>query len=335
VVYQGGQTIDYPVDSEYWQDIPLFIRDGAIIPTAPVMQYVNEKPLTSLDVDVFPSDTPTQFDYYDDDGTTYSYEQGKYFQQQLSVQKHDDAVRFTLGTPHDGYQPALQYYVIKIHGVVASRITQASGTLSRATSLDALRQENHAGWVSGNDLYGNVTYIKLAAGKPADIRLEPASSAAQHALDQHFADSAEALMHQAGAAQPTAEQLRQLKMAVHGPGVPLPIRPSWNQALPSITQVILYLSCYPSWDAWNHLHAYQVPGITGTTYYLSAMNATRYHDKHQCLTVRGIHSVAQSSADAFSFRVLFVADDSKESADRTFGMVRQPDGRWLFARGGF
>jgi alpha-glucosidase len=335
VVYQGGQIIDYPVDSTYWQDIPLFIREGAIIPTAPVMQYVDEKPLTSLDVDVFPGTTPTRFDYYDDDGTTYAYEQGNYYQQQLAVQQHDDAVQFTLGAPKGTYQPPLRYYVIKIHGVVAAHVAQGGSALPHAASLDALRQADRTGWISGDDLYGNVTYIKLAAGKPASIQLEPAGAAEQNALDQRFAKQAEALVQQAGVAQPAPEQLQQLKMAIHGPGVPLPVRPSWNEALPTLTKVILYLSCYPNWDAWNHLHAYQVPGVTGTTYYLSAMNATRYHDRHQCLTVRGIHSVSQSSPDAFSFRVLFVADDSKESADRTFGMVRQADGRWLFARGGF
>ncbi|MGN6313324.1 MAG: TIM-barrel domain-containing protein, partial [Rhodanobacteraceae bacterium] len=31
-VYQGGQTVSYPVDAKRWDDIPLFIRDGAIIP---------------------------------------------------------------------------------------------------------------------------------------------------------------------------------------------------------------------------------------------------------------------------------------------------------------
>ena len=136
------------------------------------------------------------------------------------------------------------------------------------------------------------------------------------------------------AAQPTAAQRQELAKLLDGPSIPAPMRPIFQQTRESMTRVLLYLSCYPGWDAWKYLGEYQVPG-TGNAYYLAAMNATHYHDRSQCLTIRRIRSVQQTSADAFSFRVLFVADDSNESADRTFGMVRQPDGHWLFARGGF
>jgi hypothetical protein len=136
------------------------------------------------------------------------------------------------------------------------------------------------------------------------------------------------------AAQPTAAQRQELAKLLDGPSIPAPVRPIFQQSRESMTEVLLYLSCYPGWDAWKYLGDYQVPG-TGNAYYLAAMNATHYHDRSQCLTIRRISSVQQASADTLSFRVLFVADDSNESADRTFGMVRQPDGRWLFARGGF
>ena len=335
VVYEGGQAIDYPVDDTSWQDIPLFIREGAIIPTAPAMQYVDQQALTSLDVDVFPGPSPTAFDYYDDDGNTYGYEAGTYYLQRLSVATTGEAVHFELDAPEGSYRPALRYYLIRLHGVLAARMTSQTFQGKHAANLDALSKLDQAGWTTGDDLYGNVTYLKLPASSSVSIDLQLASQAKQVAIDQRFDGNAQALVHQAGVAQPSPAQLQQLKMALDGPGVPLPIRPSWNQALPNLSRVIMYLSCYPKWDAWNHLHAYQTPGVSSTTYYLSAMNATRYHDRSQCLTVRGIHSVQQESPDSFSFRVLFVADDSKESADRTFGMVRQPDGSWLFARGGF
>jgi hypothetical protein len=337
-VYQGGQVIDYPIDSEYWQDIPLFIREGAIIPTAPVMPHVDAKPLTSLDVDVFAGPSPTRFDYYDDDGATYGYESGKYYLQRLSVQKVGNAVQFDLGTSKGTYKPALRYYLVKIHGFLASNVA-ASGpnnsALLHTADIDNLRKSDHAGWATGEDIYGNVTYLKLPSGMPISVTLTPASDIQQARIDNRFATEARKLLDQPDVAQPTPSQIQQLKTALQGPGIPIPVRPSWSQALPNITSVIMYLSCYPGWDAWNHLHAYQTQGVSSTTYYLSAMNATRYHDRHQCLTVKGIHSVEQASPDAFSFRVLFEAQDSNESADRTFGMVRQPDGTWLFARGGF
>ena len=45
-VYLGGRTITLPIDSKTWSDIPLFIRQGAIIPTQPVEDYVGEHPVT-------------------------------------------------------------------------------------------------------------------------------------------------------------------------------------------------------------------------------------------------------------------------------------------------
>ncbi|HET7331329.1 TIM-barrel domain-containing protein, partial [Dyella sp.] len=84
-IYQGGQTIHYAVDSKSWSDIPLFIRDGAIIPTQPAMDYVGERPVSELTVDVFPAGHATHFDYYDDDGSTYAYEHGAFYSQRLST----------------------------------------------------------------------------------------------------------------------------------------------------------------------------------------------------------------------------------------------------------
>jgi alpha-glucosidase len=170
-VYSGGQTIDYPLDSAHWSDMPLFIREGAIIPSQGPMQYVDEKPLTTLDVDVFPGSRETRFDYYDDDGTTYDYEKNRFFAQSLSSQLKGDTVCFSVGERTGSFQPALRYYLVKIHGHPASAVTAAQGdAMSHDTDLAALRAADRPGWTSGHDRYGDVTYVKLAAGKAGQIQ---------------------------------------------------------------------------------------------------------------------------------------------------------------------
>ncbi|MDQ2800069.1 MAG: DUF4968 domain-containing protein, partial [Armatimonadota bacterium] len=82
-VYQGGQTIAYPVNPATWDDIPLFIKSGAILPTVDVMNYIGENPVKTVSLDIFPSPAPTRFTYYDDDGITYGYEKGAYFSQTI------------------------------------------------------------------------------------------------------------------------------------------------------------------------------------------------------------------------------------------------------------
>jgi len=171
-LYAGGQTIAYPVDAKRWDDIPLFIRDGAIIPTQPAMDYVGEHPVTTVTVEVFPSSQTTRFDYYDDDGTTYDYEKGAYYLQPLSVREQGNAVDFQLGVPTGTYKPALRHYLLAIHGGAAKAVRVDGKPLAASTSLDALKQTDTQGWASGHDRYGAVTWVKLAAGSAADVRIE-------------------------------------------------------------------------------------------------------------------------------------------------------------------
>ncbi|MDE2055520.1 MAG: glycoside hydrolase family 31 protein, partial [Xanthomonadaceae bacterium] len=120
--YAGGQTIDQPMDAKTWRDIPLFIRAGAIIPMQPVMDYVDQHPVTTVTVQVFPSDHPTHFDYYDDDGESYAYEKGVYFLQTMSTRKQGSAMEFTLAAPQGTYKPALRWYLLAVHGGAARSV---------------------------------------------------------------------------------------------------------------------------------------------------------------------------------------------------------------------
>ncbi len=166
--YQGGKTITVAVDSKTWTDIPLFIRQGAIIPTQPVMQHVGQHPVPVVTVDVFPSGRETHFDYYDDDGETYAYEKSKYFLQRLSVRRDAGGVVFSVAKPRGDYQPALQYYLVKVHGVTAASVPGAG---RRYATSDALQRADGEGWTTGSDRYGPVTWVRLDARHAQTIHL--------------------------------------------------------------------------------------------------------------------------------------------------------------------
>jgi alpha-glucosidase (family GH31 glycosyl hydrolase) len=169
--YAGGQTIEVPVDAKTWRDIPLFIRDGAIIPTQPVMDYVGQHPVTTVTVQVFPSDHITHFDYYDDDGETYAYEKGAHFVQTMMTHKENDGIDFTLASPQGTYKPATRWYLLAIHGGIARSVLANGKAVPSADSLDALKASATEGWAIGHDRYGTVTWVKLATGAPADLRI--------------------------------------------------------------------------------------------------------------------------------------------------------------------
>ena len=171
-VYQGGRSVDYPIDSAHWDDIPLFIRDGAIIPTQPVMDYVGQHPVTTLTVDVFPDTTPTHFDYYDDDGVSYAYEHGDYFSQMLSTRRTQGDVEFAIAAPTGSYRPALQYYLVQWHTDAAGQVSRQGAVLARYDNLSALQDAAGEGWARGHDRFGPVVYVKLRAGTAQSIKLD-------------------------------------------------------------------------------------------------------------------------------------------------------------------
>nr|WP_158882470.1 TIM-barrel domain-containing protein [Rhodanobacter sp. L36] len=169
-VHSGEQTIHYGVDSKSWGDIPLFVRDGAIIPMQPPMDYVGQHPLVEMPVEIFPSAARTSFDYYDDNGSDYSYEHGNYFSQTLAAQRSGDSVTVETGDVRGSFAPALKFYLLKIHGGAASKIIDG-GTLTSFTSLDALQKGNSEGWASGKDRFGAVTWVRVAAAKAQHLAL--------------------------------------------------------------------------------------------------------------------------------------------------------------------
>ena len=74
IYYEGGQTIQAAAP---YTDIPIFIKEGSIIPCGPEIQYTNEKPADTLRIFVFTGGDGS-FTLYEDEGTNYNYEQGKF-----------------------------------------------------------------------------------------------------------------------------------------------------------------------------------------------------------------------------------------------------------------
>ena len=167
--YAGGRTIAYAVNSSTWTDIPLFVRAGGIIPTQPVMNYVGETMLTNLTVDAFPDWTPSEFTYYDDDGTTYAYESGSWFKQKMSSALEDSRTVFSLDAPQGSYEPALERYTIRIHGPTGTVVTAGDSNLTPFASLSAFSNSYAEGWASGTDRFGQVTYVRVQARETRSI----------------------------------------------------------------------------------------------------------------------------------------------------------------------
>ena len=72
--YAGGETItaDAPLER-----IPVYVPEGSIIPFGPEIEYTDEKPAELINLYVY-AGRNGKFTLYEDEGTNYNYEQGKY-----------------------------------------------------------------------------------------------------------------------------------------------------------------------------------------------------------------------------------------------------------------
>ena len=71
---EGGRVVSREVDLK---TMPLYVRDGSIIPTGPVKQYVDEKVKEPLSVRIYPGNDAA-FLLYEDDGRTFNYRRGEW-----------------------------------------------------------------------------------------------------------------------------------------------------------------------------------------------------------------------------------------------------------------
>ena len=70
----GGQKLN--VEAPY-ERMPLFVREGSIIPVGPEIEYTNQKPGAPIDIYVY-TGKDASFELYEDESTNYNYEDGKF-----------------------------------------------------------------------------------------------------------------------------------------------------------------------------------------------------------------------------------------------------------------
>jgi alpha-D-xyloside xylohydrolase len=71
---KGGQTIDAPAPIE---TIPLYVREGSIVPMGPLVEYATQKPADNIELRIYPG-ADGHFTLYEDANNTYNYEKGEF-----------------------------------------------------------------------------------------------------------------------------------------------------------------------------------------------------------------------------------------------------------------
>lgn len=124
----GNSEMVYPVNKEI---LPLFIKAGSIIPMqTSVNSLMKERPAETLELHVYLGADGT-FSYYEDDGTTYAYEQGAYYKRNFIYNEQKKQLQFSAkeGTYTSHFKKVRIYF----HGLASNAaISQGGSTLKIA-----------------------------------------------------------------------------------------------------------------------------------------------------------------------------------------------------------
>jgi alpha-glucosidase len=122
--YDGGQSIvrETPLDL-----CPIYIREGSVVPLYPVQQYVGEKEIETLTLDVYPpgAGRTCRYRHYQDDGESFDYRNGTYNLISCEVDRPSEEpfIRVKLNDVCHHYQKGYQSIKFIINGVQASHVS--------------------------------------------------------------------------------------------------------------------------------------------------------------------------------------------------------------------
>jgi alpha-glucosidase len=143
-VIEGQRHLDVAAPLEV---LPLFIRQGAIIPTAAPMQHCAERPLDPLILEIYPG-ADRSFVLYEDDGETTAYRRGESAQTTIELHGDSHSLSCQLGAARGGFAgfKPVRTVVMNIHrpGPV-TEVTRSGVALTPVAGSQAL-ERTAAGW---------------------------------------------------------------------------------------------------------------------------------------------------------------------------------------------
>jgi alpha-glucosidase len=106
---RGGEEKIVPVSL---QDMPFFVRAGAVLPMQPLMQYVGEKPIDQLSLMVYHSERHVSSELYEDAGDGFAHHRGGYLHKTFETEQKNT---FTIRQKREGaFQTAYRHYEIRL-----------------------------------------------------------------------------------------------------------------------------------------------------------------------------------------------------------------------------
>jgi alpha-glucosidase (family GH31 glycosyl hydrolase) len=107
--------------------MPLFVREGAIIPMGPVVQHTGQAPLEDVMLLVYPGERPagaSRFELYEDDGRTNAWRRGAHALTELRCGSDSGRTVIEIGEPRGDSSviPSKRAYELQVRLAKVSRV---------------------------------------------------------------------------------------------------------------------------------------------------------------------------------------------------------------------
>ena len=136
------KLVDAPLDK-----MPIFVKAGAIIPMQEVMNYVDEKPVDPLILQIYPRQGISRDSLYEDDGISFEYEKGAYCITPFELKVDQNKITFVADQRMGSFSPDNRSHLVKMHSInLKPREIELKGKrFLEATTEDQLL-EKEQGW---------------------------------------------------------------------------------------------------------------------------------------------------------------------------------------------
>ncbi len=152
-MYEGPSTAEVFAPQNR---IPVFAREGAIIPMARDALSTRDLDLMHLDLHVWPGES-SAFTLYADDGETTAYQQGDYTATRFTCRETADRLTFTAESSNAAYAPAEVVMHVRMKNVPAAVHFNGNAVRQVGRELSVHRADGEAFWF---DAFTGVLHVK-------------------------------------------------------------------------------------------------------------------------------------------------------------------------------
>lgn len=117
-IFEGGE---YVIKKTPLDICPIYIKENSIIPNYPNINYIGEKEIDILKLDIYINGKSNSYIHYQDDGESFDYRVGKYNLYKFEV-INGDVIKFKTSVLHRNYDKVYKGYEVIFNNIKCRKI---------------------------------------------------------------------------------------------------------------------------------------------------------------------------------------------------------------------